>query len=104
MDKETELLKLQIAAQHYESTLQFSENYFVAFAVGVLILSISLTVSGWFVWYKGVLAWFVCLVVAAVVLYRRSKDYDRRMEKLDGYLQNLGKAQVVPSLKSLIEE
>ena len=101
MDQDRELFKLQVAAQHYESTLQMRVNYLDAFMVGVLILSIGAILAKQFTWYEALVAWLAALGVAAWRVRDCFKQYARNIEKLSNHLQNIENGQPAPSLTEL---
>lgn len=104
MDQDQELFKLQVAAQHYDSNLQMGYNGLAAFVLGVLVLSLGAVLSKQLGYLEGVLMWFASFVIAALLLLRHIREYNRAMEGLDRHLQNLGKGQPAPSLAELTKD
>jgi hypothetical protein len=112
VDREVEMVKLQIAAQHYESSYQTSLNVGLGFMLAVAIFALGLTLEllrlG-YAWYDSVPSGFFLFTAAGLLVYcipfRNALDrYKEDMEKLDQHLQNLEKGQAAPSLKELLGE
>lgn len=97
------MFKLQVAAQHYESSLQYDENYFVAFVVGTLILSVGAVLSKQMAMLNASVAWIISLAISGFVMARRYKNYVDRMESVDQYLLKVSKGETCPPLKELIK-
>lgn len=104
MDQDRELFKLQVAAQHYESSLQMRVTYLDAFILGVLILSMGAYLAQQVPWFGAVLAWLGCSVVFVWRLRSSFEEYTHRIEKLDAHLQKVERGQRAPTLKELIDE
>jgi cytosine/uracil/thiamine/allantoin permease len=104
MDQDRESFKLQAAAQHYESDLKTSRNYFAAWDLAVLILLLGAVLSKQLSVLEGVAWWAGCFVAGALVLCMRVKEYNRAVEGLDRHLKNLEKGQPAPSLAELTKD
>jgi len=104
VDQDRELFKLQVAAQHYESSLQMRGNYLDAFILGALVLFMGAYLAHQIAWFEAGLAWFGCFLVGVWRLLDCYKVHARQMEKLDGHLQKLENGQHAPTLKELLGE
>lgn len=104
MDQDRELFKLQVAAQHYESTLQMSVSYLEAFYLAMLVLSVDAAVAEQVPWLGALFIWAVCLILVLLRVRSHFKDYKRGMRSLGGHLRNLETGQTAPSLEVLIGE
>jgi hypothetical protein len=112
LDQDREIFKLQVAAQHYESSYQTSLNVGLGFMLAVAIFALGLTLEllrlG-YAWYNDVLSGVFLVTGAGLLVYfiqfRNASDcYNEDMKKLDQHLQNLEKGQTAPSLKELLGE
>jgi hypothetical protein len=112
MDQDREIFKLQVAAQHYESSYQTSLNVGLGFMLAVAIFALGLTLEllrlG-YAWYNSVLTGVFLFTAAGLLVYfipfrNVLEGYKEDMEKLDQHLQNLEKGQAAPSLKELLGE
>ncbi len=104
MDRDLELFKLQVAAQHYESSLQMRGNYLDAFILGALVLFMSAYLTHQIAWFEAGLAWFGCFLVGVWRLLDCYKVHARQMEKLDHHLQTFEMGQPAPSLAKLTKD
>jgi hypothetical protein len=104
MDQDRELFKLQVAAQHYESTLDKGYNYLGAFILAVLVLKVSGAFPKELSETESGLVWLGTFIVALFSLWMLLRWYNHKIERLDQYLQNLQRGQPAPSLSELTKE
>ena len=76
MDQDRELFKLQVAAQHYESSLEMNYHIFIALALGVLVFALGAVLSKQLPLLVGVLIWVMSVLAGGYVLLKKVREYD----------------------------
>jgi hypothetical protein len=96
MDRELELVKLQIAAEDCHSEVEINSPIYVTMAVAVLAIAFSIKVDTvTLLMFLGVLLIMFCLAV------RTSWRYNDGIRKLNGYVEDIEAGKPLPSLTTL---
>lgn len=101
MNRDTELLKIQVYADYCHTTFTFITSALVSVFVGLLLVFLGLA-------YQGVILWFVYYPASAgiVIMFYVNltsvfKDYHNSLDEIQAFINQVENNESLPTLKEM---
>jgi len=101
MDKDTELLKIQIYADYCHTIFTFRTSLQVSALVGLLLVVLGIAYQGLIPWFAFYLAIFLIAVFLALVIRKIFKDYHNDLNFIQILFSLVEKNDPIPTFKEM---